>query len=258
MKTAIVTGASSGLGKEFVRRLAGRKDVDELWVIARREDCLVALQELTSKPVKILPMDLTDPESMEKLATVLAFEKPNIRYLVNAAGLGKIGLHPDLSLEEHDQMILLNCKAAVDVSMTCLPYMFKGSHLINICSTAGNQPLPGLGTYAASKAFLINWTKSLHKELLFTGIKVTAVCPYWVKDTEFIGVAQDTDDNAKSAVKHFPLAGKTKGTVRWALAGARLNLWVTSTSPVALVHRLLTWQLPDWVSVNIWELVRRI
>jgi len=258
MKTALITGASSGLGKEFFIQLARRKDVEELWVIARREDRLNALKSLTDKPVKVLALDLTDRGAIGKLQTVLEFEKPQLRYVVNAAGLGKIGLHRDLPMEAHDRMIELNCRAAVDVSLACLPYMFRGSRLINICSTAGNQPLTGLGTYAASKAFLINWTKSLHKELLFAGIHVTGVCPYWIKDTEFIGVATDTGSKKETPIKNFALAGKAAGTVRWALAGSDLNLWVVSPSPVALGHRFLTWQLPDWVTVNIWDIIRRI
>ena len=271
MKVAIVTGASSGLGKEFVTRIAKRKDVDELWVIARRKDRLEAMAKEVSIPVKPLAMDLTEPDSIEKMKTILEFEKPNVRFLVNAAGLGKIGFNRDLTIEEQNSMIDLNCRAAVDMTMLCLPYMFRGSRLINICSVAGFQPLVGLGTYAASKAFLLNWTKSLHHELLGTGIHVTAVCPYWVKDTEFIPVAQDTPasgDNEearaktfslkKPVIKHFPLAATSKSVVPWALTGSALNMWVTSTSPVAVVQRFLTWQLPDFMVVPIWDVLRRL
>ena len=271
MKVAIVTGASSGLGKEFVKRLGKRKDIDELWVIARRKERLEELSKEVPVPVKPIPMDLTSEESIEKMKTILEFEKPNIRFLVNAAGLGKIGFNRDLTIDEQNQMIDLNCRAAVDMTMLCLPYMFRRSRIINICSVAGFQPLVGLGTYAASKAFLLNWTKSLHYELIGTGIHVTAVCPYWVKDTEFIPVAQDTPasgDNEearaksfslkKPVIRHFPLASKTPSVVSWALGGSALNMWVTSTSPVAVVQRFLTWQLPDFMVVPIWDVLRRL
>ena len=163
-----------------------------------------------------------------------------------------------------DQMIDLNCRAAVDMCLTALPYMSRGSELINICSVAGFQPLTGLNTYAATKAFLLSWTKALHHELLLKGIKVTARCPYWVKDTEFIPVAKETDyapiakEGEQSAIRNFWFAGHAKYIVRQALRASRLNLWVCSPGPVAKTERLVSWVLPDFIVVPAWDILRRL
>ena len=143
-------------------------------------------------------------------------------------------------------MIDLNCRAAVDMCLTVLPHMSRSSELINICSVAGFQPLTGLNTYAATKAFLLSWTKALHHELLLKGIKVTALCPYWVKDTEFIPVAKETD--------YAPIAKEG----RQALRASRLNLWVCSPGPVAKAERLVSWVLPDCVIIPVWDILRRL
>ena len=138
-----------------------------------------------------------------------------------------------------------------DMCLTALPYMSRGSELINICSVAGFQPLTGLNTYAATKAFLLSWTKALHHELLLKGIKVTALCPYWVKDTEFIPVAKETDyapiakEGEKSAIRNFWFAGHAKYIVRQALRASRLNLWVCSPGPVAKTERLVSCDTVD-------------
>ena len=106
--------------------------------------------------------------------------------------------------EELTHMIDLNCKAAVHMTAICMPHFTKGSRILQICSTAGFQPMQGLNVYAASKAFLLRYSQALRWELIGKQIYVTAVCPYWIKDTEFIGVAKHTDNpKAAHAVHHF-------------------------------------------------------
>ena len=103
-------------------------------------------------------------------------------------------------------MIDLNCRAAVDVTDAAFPYLHPGSQVLEICSTAGFQPIPGLNVYAATKAFLLSYTQTLHYELSPAGIHVTAVCPYWVKDTEFIGIAEKA--GMASAIIRWPAAAR--------------------------------------------------
>ena len=263
-KIAIVTGASSGLGREFVKQISKSRALDEIWLIARRKDRLEEVRKLSKVALRPIPLDLTEKSAFDVLRHALEEEQPDVRFLVNAAGVGKIGLTQELSLQENDQMIDLNCRAAVDTTLTVLPYMSRGSELINICSVAGFQPLTGLNTYAATKAFLLNWTKALHHELLFKGIRVTALCPYWVKDTEFIPAARETDyapiakDDAKSAIQNFYFAGHAKHIVRSALRGSRLNTWVVTPGAVAKAERLVSWVLPDAVLVPVWDILRRL
>lgn len=206
MKIALVTGASSGLGREFVRQIAEQGKVEEIWAIARRRDRLEALQSISAVPIRVLALDLTRPGDMEYLRNTLQDELPDIRILVNAAGMGRMGPTVDIPAKDNDAMIDLNCRAAVDVTDAAFPYLHPGSQVLEICSTAGFQPIPGLNVYAATKAFLLSYTQTLHYELSPAGIHVTAVCPYWVKDTEFIGIAEKA--GMASAIIRWPAAAR--------------------------------------------------
>ena len=208
MNIAIVTGASSGLGGCFVHLLDEQEKLDEIWVIARREQRLNALKSQVKTPLRVLPLDLSDKAAVRSLGELLSRENPSVRVLINAAGFGKIGRWDDISLDDTESMIDLNCRAAVAVTRVTLPFMSEGARIMQICSTAAFQPFPYLGIYAASKAFLYRYTRALRIELMPRRIKVTAVCPYWIKDTEFIAVARRTQDS--SYIKHFPLASREK------------------------------------------------
>ena len=121
MNIAVVTGASSGMGREFVRQLSQYITPDEIWVIARREDALLSLRQEVSIPLRVLPLDLCKEESFQQYAAVLEQEKPNIRLLVNAAGFGKFGHFHSVPLEDDLRMIDLNCKALVAMTRLSLP-----------------------------------------------------------------------------------------------------------------------------------------
>lgn len=217
-KIAVVTGASSGLGQEFVRQLEGacrgenalfEECPEELWVIARREERLHALAEVTSIPLRVLPMDLTQKDSIDALAELLERENPEVLMLINAAGFGRIGRTMDQTLDELDGMIDLNCRAAVDLTQLVLPYMRKNGRILEICSTAAFQPITRLNVYAATKAFLYHYSRALRVELLPLSIYVTAVCPYWVKDTEFISLAERKNEGEDPGIADYPwLPGK--------------------------------------------------
>ena len=113
MKIAIVTGASSGMGREFVLQLSRYVQVDEIWAIARRTAPLEALKTETPVPVRPISLDLCQSASFDTLAQLLEAEKPDVKLLVNAAGFGKFGAYHKVSLEEERRMIDLNCTALV-------------------------------------------------------------------------------------------------------------------------------------------------
>lgn len=253
---AIVTGASSGLGAEFVRQMDIKEQLDEIWVIARRQERLEALGEQVRVPLRILAWDLTKPESLERLSELLAREKPSVAVLINAAGFGKIGSVRDIPLTDCEAMVDLNCRAAVSVTQRVLPYMETGSRILEICSTAGFQPFQYLNVYAATKAFLYRYTRALRVELMKSGIHVTAVCPYWIRDTEFIGTAQDTRDSRY--IRHFPLASRKKRVAAMALRDSRLNLPVSTPGLVCSLHRLAAKVIPNSLMMGLWGLLRRI
>lgn len=255
MKIALVTGASSGLGREFVRQLDRERGLDEIWAVARREDRLRELAGQCAHRVRPLALDLADRESIQALRELLEAERPQVAVLVCAAGLGRIGRTWELSPGDNDAMIDVNCKAAVAVTTVCLPHLARGSRVLEICSTAGFQPMPELNVYAATKAFLQSYTKTLHYELRGRGVRVTAVCPYWVKDTEFIPKAKEHEPGG---FRHFPLASRSRAVVRRALRDNRLNLWVSTPGLVCTVHRLTAKVIPHVIMVPLMDLVRRL
>ena len=187
MQIAIVTGASSGLGREFVRQICEKEKINEVWLIARRENRLHEIAAESPLPVRSLPFDLTKESSFATLRALLEEEKPDVRLLVNAAGFGKMGNYAEVSLQDSNDMLDLNCRALMNMTTTVLPYMQKGARILEVGSSSAFQPLPALNVYAATKAFVLSYSRSLRWELFGRGIHVTAVCPYWIRDTEFIG-----------------------------------------------------------------------
>ena len=194
MKIAIVTGASSGMGKEFVLQLSGYVSVDEIWVIARREDALRALT--AAVPVRPIPLDLCKEESFAAFAALLEEEKPDVKLLVNAAGFGKFGSFHKIPLEEDLRMIDLNCKALVAMTRLTLPYMQSGSHILQLDSLSAFQPVPYITVYGATKSFVLSYTRAMNQELKSRGIRMMAMNPGWVK-TEFFNHAMVTNDKVK-------------------------------------------------------------
>lgn len=194
MKIAIVTGASSGMGKEFAQQIARRySGLQEIWVIARRKEKLDALAEeierTYSVSVKVLALDLTKDVAIEQLNRELAKAEANVKLLVNSAGFGKIGCFKDGVRREQAEMVRLNCEALVAVTSVVLPFMSRNSRIIQLASTAAYLPQPYFAVYAATKAFVYSFSKALNKELKAQEIYVTAVCPGPVK-TEFFHVAE--------------------------------------------------------------------
>lgn len=256
MDIAIVTGASSGLGREFVKQIAKKENLDAVWVIARRENRLCEIAKKLSIQIVPIPLDLTKQESFSAMRAILEEKKPNIRILINAAGFGKMGSYDEISIQDSSNMIDFNCRALVQMTLLVLPYMTRGARILEICSTASFQPLPALNVYAASKAFVQSYSRSIRWELFGRGIHVTAVCPYWIKDTEFIPLAK-TGDNPK-AVRHFPLASSAHGVVRAALRDSKLNLPVSTPGPVAFLQRFFTKFIPHEIIMACWEGLRRL
>ena len=195
MDIAIVTGASSGMGREFVKQLSAYVQADQIWVIARREDALAQLQQQVQTPVRCIPADLCAAESFDRIADLLAQAQPNVKLLVNAAGFGKFGSFENIPIHEDCRMIDLNCKALVMMTRIVLPYMKKGSHILQLDSLSAFQPVPYITTYGATKAFVLSYSRALNQELKPRGIRVMAMNPGWVK-TEFFNHAMQTNDNA--------------------------------------------------------------
>ena len=193
---AIITGASSGFGREFVKQIGQKyQDIDEIWVIARRKERLEELQKDIKTKIIPLALDLTKQESFELIKDKLNQEKPNIKVLVNASGFGYFKAFTDRPLDDWLRLMDLNDKALVILNYLALEYMKEGAEIYNIASTSAFQPVPYIGIYGASKAFVLSFSRSLNVELKSRGIKVLAVCPHWTK-TEFFDTAV-VDDTIK-------------------------------------------------------------
>ena len=202
MNIAVVTGASSGMGREFVLQLTQYIQVDAIWVIARREAALTALQREVSVPLQPVCLDLCEEDSYAVYARLLEEEKPNVKLLVNAAGFGKFGDFRNIPLEEDCRMIDLNCKALVAMTRLTLPYMQRGSHILQLDSLSAFQPVPYIATYGATKSFVLSYSRAIGAELKASGIRVMAMNPGWVK-TEFFNHALQTNGNEVQYYNHL-------------------------------------------------------
>jgi Short-chain dehydrogenases of various substrate specificities len=225
MKIAIVTGASSGLGEEMVNQIASRyRKLDEIWVIARREDKLVNLKATETTPLRILPYDITKEENVQKLKVLLEKEKPNIRLLANIAGYGKVGKFDEIAYDDTLGMIDVNCKALTAITYVCLPYLKKESKVMQFASVAAFLAQPNMAVYAATKSYVLSLARALNVELKSRKITVTAVCPGPV-ETEFFQIACRTKEEVQYFKKLF-MANKTK-VVRKALVDTHCGVEVS-------------------------------
>ncbi len=181
---AIITGATGGLGSQFVKQIQEKDNVDEIWVVGRNKKKLEELRKTYGDKLQPMELDLNGEDALKQLQDKLD-SSVLIRYLVNNAGVGRMGKSSEFPLEEIGKTIDINCKVPLQLCSCCLPYMKKGSRIINISSASAFQPTPYINLYGASKVLLRHYTRSLHEELRGTGITATAVCPGWI-DTELL------------------------------------------------------------------------
>ena len=202
MKIAVITGASSGMGREFVYALDRDEEFDELWVIARREQRLLELKEKCRAKIRPIVLDLQTRESFALYRQLLEQEKPEIAVLVNAAGFGLFGAFVDMDMDRQLDIIGLNSRALTAMCYMSVPYMAKGSRIYNMGSMSSWQPVPYINVYGASKAYVLNFSRALGVELKDRGIKVMAVCPGWIT-TEFFDHAIH-DDTISYFNRYYP------------------------------------------------------
>lgn len=209
-KTAVVTGASSGLGVEYAKELAARGS--NLVIVARRKD---ALDELAAKitktsgvKVQTIALDLSTPTSAKKLMAELKKLKVEPQILINNAGFGTSGRFTKDNADKVQEEIQLNVGTLVDLTHAVLPAMIaaKAGAIVNIASTAAYQPVPGMAVYAATKAFVLSFTSAVWGETKGTGVRVLAVSP-GATATEFFKVA-----GAKPSGELAPISDVIKAT----------------------------------------------
>ena len=246
MDIAVVTGASSGMGREFVLALDRKYKYDEIWVVARRKERLLELQDHCRASIVPLALNLIENGSLAEYDTRLKEVRPNIRTLVNAAGFGLFGKFSELPYEDQMDIITINDRSLTAFTYLSLPFMGEGSQIYNLGSMSSFQPTPYMCVYAASKAFVLSFTRAINVELEPRGIRAMAVCPGWIK-TEFFdrAVRDDTVSyfnryySARQVIEQA-LIDMDKGKDVSVLGGPeKRQVWLVKHLPHRLVMR--TW-----------------
>lgn len=254
---AIITGASSGIGKAFLEEIVkehgvyGSVPFEEIWAVGRNEEKLIEIRTLLGED-RIIPVkaDLADPEDMSSLADRLAVEKPQIGLLINCAGMGIKGAvedHPSKTIED---TVDVNCTSLAKLTRICLPYMISRTpnlsrdnspRIINIASSAGFLPQPGFAAYAASKAFVISFSRALYYELIDHDIIVTTVCPGPV-NTDFQRKATGGAQKDFTGIRKYVVADPiklAKASIKASRAGRQMLVYGFSQKALHVASKLI-------------------
>jgi len=258
MSTAVITGASKGIGKAIAEELASRKI--DLLLIARTEDLLKALAEdLHSKyaiQADYLAVDLTKDDAVEQIIHCCENKKKSISILVNNAGYGLSGSFEKYSIAEQTDMMRVNMQVPVQLTHALLPSLREQSkaYILNIASTAAYQAVPGLSLYAASKSFILNFSRGLDYELRGTTVSVTAICP-GATDTDFPNRAMVSSKATKAAEKVNMSAESVARIAVKAMFDKKTEL---ITGVFNKITTFFVWLLPkkfsEKIAANIYEL----
>ena len=251
-RVAIITGASSGLGREFARQLDARQVADELWLVARNEKALTDVAGELDTPSRAVAADLTSEADIANIRATLSAEDPRVTFLVNAAGFGKFGDWQTISDAAVDSMIDLNCRGLTEMTCTCLPWMHKGTRIINLASAAAFCPQAKFAVYAATKSYVLSFSRSLAAELKEKGIFVTAVCPGPV-DTPFFEVSGKLPGGMKEAVMADPVQ-----VVKQALIDAKYKKEVSVYGTAMKGAEAATKVLPHGMILKAMSMIEKI
>ena len=250
-KIGIITGASSGMGKEFALQIAKKYDYDQLWLVARRKD---KLEELTNQInneknfelAKPIVLDLSGKKGVDFFKNLLEEEDRFLKridsslcigLLINNAGFGTYGPFDDTDTEREMDMVDLNCTSLTGMCGIALPYLKKDSVIINTASLAAFMPLGNFAVYGATKAFVLSFSVALAAELKSKGIKVCALCPGSVS-TEFANIASE---GVRKEVKggHDPVK-VVSHCLKKAFSGKTIAIWYPKWKFTAFLSRIVS------------------
>ncbi len=249
-KIALVTGASSGMGRRFCFEI-DKLGLDEIWGIALYTEEVENMKKELKTPFKFFDLDLTKDESFQKLEDALKSEEAEVEWLVNASGYAKFGRYDEISIPAQLGMIDLNCKALTHLTLVAIPFMPKGGRIVEIASMAAFQPTPYMSVYGASKAYVLSYARALNRELKSKKISVTCLCPYWTK-TAFFDRATKT--NAKDAViTHFATMYPPEKVIKRAMKGALKRKEVVLYGFKSKAQLPLVKLCPHSMVMSIWE-----
>ena len=203
MNIVIITGASSGIGREFALQMDSHfPKIDEFWLVARNGKRLAELGRSLQHRTRIFALDITKKSSLDTLEKAAFLHDAAVRMLINCAGYGIMGSFCEQDADLELGMINLNCEALTDLTHRMIPYMRWGSRIIQLASSAAFLAQPGFSVYAATKSYVLSFSRALGEELKNAGIYVTSVCPGPV-DTPFFDIAEATGSTL--AVKKYTM-----------------------------------------------------
>ena len=244
-KIAVITGASSGLGMEFAKQLDELREVDEIWLIARREERLRDLASKLKTAAVVIAADLSqedwESDFVQRLEHAANTENASIEYLINSAGLGINEKFMNTSLAANTNMLDVNMRSLTRICYLAIPFMNKGGKILNIASVAAFMPQHKFSVYAASKAYVLNFSRALNSEL--EDVTVTAVCPNPM-ETEFFAKGEVPKGFKKIGVEKVEkVASKA---IRRAKRGKDISLQSFPAHVVRFISRILPHNFVLW------------
>lgn len=242
----IVTGASSGMGREFAVRLAKEFPCREMWLISRGAAKLEEVAASLSVPARVIPLDLSEDRSFDELSGLLEEHKARVSVLVNAAGYGKFGDFASMDVNEQTGIIRLNDEALVMMCHLLRDRLHEGSAVINLGSLSAFQPVPYINVYGASKAFVLSFSRALNVEWKKRGVFVMAVCPGWVK-TDFFKRAVSDD-----TISYYNRFFTPEQVIERAIRDLKRRKDVSVCGFTVRAQVLLTKLLPHTLVMKIW------
>lgn len=240
---AIITGATGGLGRSFSRQLINA--VDEVWAIGRSIEKLIKLEEELGERIKSFSIDLSDIRNLDGIKNELRSGNYNVKYLVNNAGTGRMAASTDFTDAEIQSHISTHNTSIAVLCNICIPFMKRGSHIINVASQSAFQPVAYINLYAASKAFCYSYSRALNMELRDKGIVVTVACPGWVK-TELL----QTEMNGKKV--SFPHLADPDAVVKQTLKDADKGKDMSVYSGYVRRMQFFSKFFPHRMIMNLW------
>ncbi len=238
---AIITGATGDIGRGFVKEILD--EVDQIWAVGRSDERLSDLAQEFGQKIVPVKSDLSKEAEIRSLCERIESEKPSIRYLINNAGIAKMGEFSEFSHDEVLSMLNINCEAAALLCRTSIPFMAKDSFMLNIASASAFQPNPYISLYAASKAYLLSFTRAINREL--RDVTCTAVCPGWV-DTKMLPKEKD------GKRVRYPGIVTPKKVVKQALKDCRKGKDISLSSPQFRFTRFYSKVMPHRLIMNQW------
>lgn len=249
MKYALITGASSGMGKEFAVQCAESGEYDRIIAVARRAERLNELVCKFGEMIVPVTLDLECEESFDVIRDKLEKENISLSLVVCAAGLGKYGSFAGISEQNCEKMVNVNLLGVMRTVRATVDHIHDGGRIILLGSQSSFQPLPYFNIYASTKAFIVHFGRALNIELKPRGIKVTTVCPGYV-ETEFFAVAAQSEQ--PDACTNFKPMYKPRDVVKRALKDSKKGKDMSVFGAYTKSMRLISKLLPHKLVMAVW------